>query len=423
MFSLSRILYGFSLRVASVLLGVTGWFNPRINRWLKDRKDSLKSIQEFIPVDGEEWVWMHCSSLGEYEQGRPVLEEVRKREPEKKILLTFFSSSGYDRIKKDTVIDRVEYLPFDFRRDVKIFIDKINPSIGIFVKYDLWPAVLLYAEKNKVRLYLISAVFHSKKWFLSQYSGIFNLAFNKYTHIFVQNAKSYETLSALGYTNISMSGDSRIDRVHTLSNTPFEDHRIESWLKTKKCMIFGSTHSGPDDKVVLAMINRYRKRFPGEYKFLIFPHHTHLSRIEELNQLFPEAVVYTRHDIVKEGDIMIVDTIGILSKSYRLSDVVYIGGGFGRSVHNLLEPAVYGNMMVCGNKIKGFPEACDFIEMGLLLVLKSPEDIFQINIEFEDGEKIYAKKMFKEYFLNKAGVSKKIVDKILYMQNQSFPVQ
>lgn len=408
---LSRILYGFFIRIASFALGLTGWFKPNIKAWLHDRKNSFRSIQNHNTNIDEEWIWMHCSSLGEYEQGRPVLEEFKTQQPEKKIIVTFFSPSGYNQIKKDSVIDRVEYLPFDYKKCVKVFIDKFKPSIGIFVKYDLWPEAIIYASNNGVRLFLISAVFNSPKWFLSNRAGIFNHAFEKFAHIFVQNSISKDFLHAQGYKNISITGDSRIDRVYTLSTTPFANQKIETWLGHKKCIIFGSTHSGSDDIVVKTIIDKYRNAFPGEYKFLIFPHHIHLARIEEISQTFSEATIYS-NSIDVESDLMVVDMIGILSKSYRYANLVYIGGGFGKSVHNLLEPAVYGNRLICGHKIKGFPEAEDFKAMKVLSILDDPNTFLDTDIFFKDMDKECAKKLFEKYFSEKIGVSKKIFDTI-----------
>lgn len=314
---------------------------------------------------------MHCASLGEFEQGRPVLEMLKAQNPERKILLTFFSPSGYEVQKNFPLADYVTYLPLDTRQNAQRWIQLIQPFLVIFVKYDLWANFLLAISRKKIPLFLISATFRSNHWLFSPFSLGLKHVLNCFTHIFVQDQYSADLLKEKNIMNVTVAGDTRIDRVIALRNLEFKDECIERFIQHAPVLIAGSTWE-PDEKLLAEAM----RELPPDYRFILVPHDISEQHLKNLESLMPIASArYTDSEISSSIRVLIVNKIGILNKLYRYANWTYVGGGFGKSVHNLLEPAVYNKPVLFGPNHAKFPEAEWLKEAGLGYVVLTGSEL------------------------------------------------
>lgn len=342
-YSLGICIYGLGIHVASL-------FHPKAAAWISGRKH-WKEDKSLNQLKG--CIWMHCASLGEFEQGRPVLEMLKAQYPERKILITFFSPSGYEVQKKYPMADYVCYIPLDTPHNAKLWLQRVQPDMAIFVKYDLWANFLMETKRKKIPLYLISATFRPKQWLFQPFNLGYKNVLKCFTHIFVQDQPSAELLKENNITHVTIAGDTRIDRVIELSKINFSDNTIEKFLQQYPAMIAGSTWE-PDERLLAEAI----REFPSDYRFVIVPHDISEQHVLKLESLMPVASArYTDSEISSNTRVLVVNKMGILNKLYRYATWTYVGGGFGKSVHNLLEPAVYNKPVFFGPNHAKFPEA------------------------------------------------------------------
>lgn len=360
-YSLGIYLYGLGIRVASVFYPkAAAWVNGR-KHWKQDEK--LNQLKDCI--------WMHCASLGEFEQGRPVLEMLKTHHPERKILLTFFSPSGYEVQKNYPFADYVTYLPLDTPQNAKNWIQQVQPALVIFVKYDLWANFLLTIHRKKIPLFLISATFRPNQWLFRPFNLGLKKVLHCFTHIFTQDEYSAELLKLNHITNVTVAGDTRIDRVIALRNIEFKDARIEQFIQHNPVLIAGSTWE-PDEQLLAEAMHQ----LPPDYRFILVPHDISEPHVRNLERLIPfVSARYTDPEISGSTRVLIVNKIGILNKLYRYATWTYVGGGFGKSVHNLLEPTVYNKPVFFGPNHTKFPEAQWLIEAGLGHVVKTSSEL------------------------------------------------
>lgn len=312
------------------------------------------------------YIWFHASSLGEFEQGRPLIEKIKAEHPEYKILLTFFSPSGYEVRKNYGGADVVCYLPFDTPYRVKKFLDLSKPVMAIFIKYEFWDNYLSELKRRNIPVYIVSAIFRKEQLFFKWYGGMYRKVLSYFTHIFVQDDASRELLSKYGVTNVSVFGDTRFDRVQDVYKNTKQIPMVELFVNNNRSdnqltMVAGSSWQ-QDEEVYLNYFNDH-----PELKLIIAPHEIHKDHLMHIESMLKRPSIRlseaTEKDI-KGKSCLIVDSFGLLSSIYRYGDLAYIGGGFGAGIHNVLEAAVYGIPVIFGPKYQKFKEARDLLQVG-----------------------------------------------------------
>lgn len=356
-----RIIYRIITAFYYLALRMAAPFHAKASDMIKGRSDTAKRIKK-IPKNIDTCIWVHCASVGEFEQGRPLIEKIKAENPKQRLVLSFYSPSGYNLRKNYPLANEVYYLPFDTPKNAKTFIQAINPSIAIFVKYEFWLYHLKFIESINIPVFLISATFRKDQWMFRIGKKLAKEILGIFTHIFLQNKESAELLNSIGLNSYSIAGDTRIDRVLSISKETFNNPIIEAFSKNAKCIIAGSTW--PKDE---AMLLRYFNETNIPIKLLIVPHEITQKHINQiLKRSKGKAILYTNATSknIKDFDILILDTMGMLSKVYRYADIAYIGGGLGKGIHNTLEAAVYGIPVVFGHNYHKFSEAKDLISKG-----------------------------------------------------------
>lgn len=373
-------LYNLLTLIAWPILQLAALFSPKMKLFTAGRKDVFKALSEKL-VTGDKVIWFHSASLGEYEQGLPVMERIRQLYPQHKIVLTFFSPSGYEIRKNTKAADIVVYLPLDTKPNAKKFIKLVLPEMVFFIKYEFWPNYLKELKRHNITTYLISGIFREKQAFFKWYGGFYREALKTFEHFFVQNESSKSLLHKIGFRNVTISGDTRYDRVSEILQRDNKLPFIEEFTDGKKTVVYGS--SWPKDEAIFRQFISLTIGHGWGIKHIVAPHDTGKEHITKLVKEFGplNAVLFSE----KEGknladyDIFIIDTIGILSKIYSYADIAYVGGGFGTAgLHNILEPAAFGVPIVIGPNHEKFPEAAAMIHFGGCLEGKSEEDIRQI---------------------------------------------
>lgn len=380
-------MYNISIKLISVILACASPFNEKIKKGVKGRKHVFKTLKHRLKAS-DQTLWFHCASLGEFEQGLPVFSKLREHYSSHKIVLTFFSPSGYEIRKNTPVADIVVYLPLDTKQNAKRFLSLVKPELTVFVKYDIWPNYLEEIKRNKLRAILISAAFRKNQIYFKSLGKPLRDALFAFEHIFTQNESSKQLLKAINYLNVSVSGDTRFDRV---SNQLEQDNTlnfIECFKNNKLCMVIGS--SWPEDENLL--IEYINTKSPKDVKFIIAPHdikHSHIKSIQD--KLSVSHILYSEKDgaDLTKNQVFIIDTIGLLSKIYSYADIAYVGGAMGTTgLHNTLEPAVFGVPIIIGKNHQKFPEAKALIDHGGMFSVSNQKELNQIlNQLISDGEK------------------------------------
>ncbi len=355
-------------------------WNNKAKLWLNGRKNIFNRLRAELRAQDSKIIWFHCSSLGEFEQGRPVMENLRKHlaSGETKFLLTFFSPSGYEIRKEYKGADWVFYLPLDSGKNAKQFFDIVNPSLVVFVKYDYWYYYLNECKKRKTPLLLVSGIFRKDQPFFKWYGDLHRSMLNCFTHFFVQDKESLQLLESININNATVAGDTRFDRVSEIAEnfTPIEV--IEKFCGGSQVLVAGSTW--PEDE---KLIKNSTANFP-DLKIIIAPHEIHKEHIDQLRSMFPDAVLYsqltTRNP--QPATCLIIDNIGMLSKLYHYASIAYVGGGFNKGIHNTLEAAVYGKPVLFGPNYKKFKEAVGLIETGGGICITSSRELSAILQKF-----------------------------------------
>ena len=396
-----RFLYSISIRLYAVLIKVAALFNNRARLFSQGQRTVWQELSEKL-TGIENPIWFHFASLGEFEQGRSVLEAIKGKYPEEQIVITFFSPSGY-QVRKDTALaDAVFYLPLDTQKNAEKFLKQVNPKFAIFTKYEFWYHYFNELNRRDIPLFLISAIFRGDQIFFKPWGGFFRRILFHVDYFFVQNKDSESLLRQIGIKRVGLSGDTRFDRVKRLreQNTPIP--LIESFVKDALVLVAGSSWA-PDEKVLREMIAD-----DTAWKLVIAPHEVDAQRISQVKSYFNDAVLYSELKDAKEihSRVLIIDSIGILSSLYRLSDVSYVGGGFGVGIHNTLEAATYGKPVVFGPNYYKFQEAKDLIEEGAAFSIETAGELQEVLKELKNRPKYErAALSAKEYVDNKAGAT------------------
>lgn len=365
LYNLLTLLTGFILKIVAL-------FSPKIKLFIQGRKIVFSTLKQNITRE-DKTIWFHAASLGEYEQGLPVMEKIRLMYPSHKIVLTFFSPSGYEIRKNTKAADVLVYLPLDTSSNAKKFVEMVHPDFAFFVKYEYWPNYLRELKNNNVPTYLISGIMRKNQIFFKWYGGFYRRALKTFSHFFVQNNSSKELLQKAGFHNVSVSGDTRFDRVSEILERDNSLTFIEEFVNDKITVVAGSTWP-KDESMLTGFINS-----SNNIKFIIAPHNIKSEQIEELKKSISKPVILFSDKEGKslaEYDVFIIDTIGILGKIYSYADIAYVGGGFGTSgLHNILEPAAFAIPVVIGPNHEKFPEAGAMIQMGGCISVKDKKEL------------------------------------------------
>jgi len=358
-----RLLYSIGIYIASFIIKPIALFNSKLKQGVIGRKETFRKLEDAIKQNDKAF-WFHCASLGEYEQGLPVFEALKTKHPDYKIVLSFFSPSGYEVRKNTKIADVVVYLPLDTTAHAKRFLDIVNPEYVIFVKYEIWPNLLLEVKKRKLNAILISAVFRESQSFFKWYGGFVTGSLFAFKHIFTQDENSKKLLETIDYKNVSVSGDTRFDRVSNQLKIENSLTFINQFIDKKTAIVFGSTWP-EDDKLFMDFINRNEN---SDLKFVLAPHNIKPSYTASLkSQLKQKTISYsemTNQDL-SQYSVFILDTIGYLNRVYSYADIAYVGGGAGSTgLHNILEPAIFGIPIIIGKTYDKFPEAKILINEG-----------------------------------------------------------
>lgn len=405
-------LYTLGIRLYIVLVYLVSPFNPKANKWLKGRKHLFTRLRESIQTD-DRVAWFHCASLGEFEQGRPVIEEFRVKHPDFKILVTFFSPSGYEVRKDYSGADLIYYLPIDTWNNARKFVQIIHPEVVFFVKYEFWYFMLTRLKREGVKLYLISALFRPDQLFFKRYGTWYRKMLRCFTHIFVQNEQSETLLLSIGFSHVSVSGDTRFDRVHQIASKAKEISLINTFKNNKITLVAGSTW--PKDEELLS---QWLRSSNSDVKLAVAPHEIDENHIQSIIQLFSglRVVRYTQasNEEAATAQVLIIDTIGILSSAYRYGELAYIGGGFGAGIHNTLEAATWGIPVVFGPRYQKFKEANDLIAGGGGYSIATLEELsIAFDVLLNQPDKLRQSARFaREYVELKRGATERILNSI-----------
>jgi len=358
-------LYNLVVILASQLLKIVALFSPKMKLFVDGRKSVFETLAKTIQAT-DKTIWFHAASLGEYEQGLPVIETIKQQFPTHKIVITFFSPSGYEVRKKNTVADATVYLPLDTISNAKQFVELIHPEMVFFIKYEYWPNHLNELKKRNIKIYLISGILRENQAFFKWYGAFYRNALKTFDFFFVQNESSKNLLQSIGFNNVKVSGDTRFDRVVSILERDNSLDFIEQFKDNKTTIVIGS--SWPKDESLLV---NYINQSSDDVKFIIAPHNIKQEQISNLkNQIQKKTILFSENvetrliASLQEYNVFIIDTIGILTKIYSYADVAYVGGGFGNpGVHNILEPATFGVPVVIGPNYSHFAEATALVNM------------------------------------------------------------
>lgn len=385
-------LYNQIVFIAGFLLKIVALFSPKMALFVKGRKDVFKTLEAKIQANDKS-IWFHAASLGEYEQGLPVIEKIKEKYPSHKIIVTFFSPSGYEVRKNNTVANCTVYLPLDTQKNAKQFIELTNPELVFFIKYEYWPNYLNELKKRNIKTYLISGILRENQAFFKWYGGFYRKSLDAFDFFFVQNESSKQLLQSLGHQNVLVSGDTRFDRVSTILEKNNTLDFIAEFKDNKITVVVGS--SWPKDEEIIAQyINQYSNE---NVKFIIAPHNIKAEQIANLKTLITKPTVLfseKENQSLSDQHVFIIDTIGILTKIYSYADIAYVGGGFGNpGIHNILEPATFGIPIVIGPNYSHFAEATALVKLEGCVSIANNKDlletfddlIYKPDIRFQKG--------------------------------------
>ncbi|MCT4622624.1 MAG: 3-deoxy-D-manno-octulosonic acid transferase [Schleiferiaceae bacterium] len=412
-----RWLYSILIHLYGVILHVAALFNPKARLWVDGRKNYFEKLSQ-LEFKGH-WVWFHTASLGEYEQAKPVIAELKKSRPDSKFLVTFFSPSGYEIRKNDETVDSVLYLPLDTKKNASQFLDRVNPELAVFVRYEFWPNFLDGLHKREIPTAVIAANFRESQFMFSSFGGYVLNRIKKLSAITVQTEKSVELLTSNGVEKekISVAGNSRVDQVAKIASNKSSNKILEAFSENRKVLILGSSYAKEESFIRSILIEEQPLRI------LIAPHYVDEANIKRLINSLP--VIPLRYSLADEGaasvsSVMILDTMGMLAQSYQYGDYALVGGGFNDGLHSILEPAAFGHPTFFGPKHHSFPEATALIEKGGAFEVTNSDEfekefnkLFESELEYERS-----RKAVHQYISEQKGAANKIAQVLLSLINQ-----
>lgn len=365
-------LYRILIKLVEKILPLSSYFSPKMKLFVQGRKTVFKVLsKQFSSTD--KVIWMHAASLGEYEQGLPVLKEIKARYPTYKILISFFSPSGYEVKKNNSYADLTTYLPLDTQTNAKRFVKLVHPKLALFIKYEIWPNYLTELYKQSIPTLLISGNFRPNQIYFKAYGGFMKRALQSLDHLFVQTKASQQLLESQGIHKVTYSGDTRYDRVNAQLEMDNHLDFVEEFKGNRVCIVCGSTWP-EDENLFLDFINQAE----NDIAFIIAPHQIKVEHLEALqNGIKKSSLLFSQrsNQKLKDFQVLIIDAVGFLSKVYAYADIAYVGGAAGKTgLHNILEPATFGVPILIGENHQNFPEASALEKAGGLFVVKNPKE-------------------------------------------------
>ena len=408
-----KVFYDLVVFIASLLLPVIALFNKKIKLFVDGRKLSFPKITK---LKNEKTIWFHAASLGEFEQARPIIEEIKSKYVNYKILVTFFSPSGYEIRKDYNLADVICYLPLDSKSNARKFIKEVNPTLAVFIKYEFWPNLLNELKLKEIPTILVSGILREKQLFFKNYGGFMRKSLEAFHHFFVQDENSKELLNSINFKNVTIAGDTRFDRVSKILEQDNSLDFINEFKNNQYTIVAGSTWQ--EDEALL--INYINNNTLKDQKFIIAPHNIKQEAILELKKTIKKKTVLFSAKADKnlaEYQVFIIDTIGILTKIYAAADVAYVGGGLKTGLHNILEPATFGIPVVIGNKYNKFKEAVDLVKIGGCISINNQEEFTAnfINLESDENFRKLTGVINKKYIQDNLGATKLIMN---YLKTQ-----
>ncbi|WP_439128720.1 3-deoxy-D-manno-octulosonic acid transferase [Polaribacter sp.] len=369
-----KFLYNFTVFLATLLLPIVAIFNKKIKLFVEGRKQTFSKIDA---LKDKKVIWFHAASLGEFEQARPIIEVLKNSHSQYKILVTFFSPSGYEIRKNYDLADVVCYLPLDSKKNAKKFIHNLNLKLAVFIKYEFWPNLLNELKVNNTPTILVSGILREKQLFFKSYGGFMRKALEAFHHFFVQDVNSEKLLNSINFKNVTVAGDTRFDRVSEILQQDNTLDFIDDFKNKQYTIVAGSTWS-EDEELLVNYINNDALK---NEKLIIAPHNIKATTILELEKSinkkfikYSDVIANDAKQSLKEYQVFIIDTIGILTKIYAAADVAYVGGGLKTGLHNILEPATFGIPVIIGNKYDKFKEAVDLVKIGGCISIKNQQE-------------------------------------------------
>jgi 3-deoxy-D-manno-octulosonic-acid transferase len=366
-------IYNLLVIFSDFFLKIMTSFNPKIKLLVEGQNATFGILKSKIRAY-DKMIWFHAASLGEYEQGLPLMEKIKSKYPNHLIVLTFFSPSGYEVRKNNTIADVTVYLPLDTKGNVRKFLDIVRPDMAFFIKYEFWPNYLNELKKKQIPVYLVSGIIRENHAFFKWYGGFYRKSLDAFEHFFVQNSSTKELLLKLGKQNVTVSGDTRFDRVSAILERDNSLDYIAEFKNNTMTIVVGSSWP-KDESFLVDFINS--TKIP--LKFIIAPHNINPEQIQELkNSITKKTVLFTENSThsLAEYDVFIIDVVGILTKIYSYADIAYVGGGFGNpGVHNILEPATFGVPIIIGPNFSHFSEAIALVNMGGCISINDGESL------------------------------------------------
>lgn len=415
-----KSLYNIAIWFYVLAVRIVAFFNRKVRLMWRGEREAYAKIESGL-ADGDRVVWVHAASLGEFEQGRPLIEKLKRENPEYKILLTFFSPSGYEVRKNYASADVIAYLPLDTPRNAKRLVELVKPEKVVFVKYEFWLNYLAELRVRGVDTYIISAIFRENQVFFKWYGGIFREGLKAFKTLFVQNEESKELLKGIGVENVMVVGDTRFDRVADIAAAAKKLEIVERFVNSQLPVLVVGSSWGPDED----LLTRYINERAGRMKMIIAPHEVREERIKELtSKLTCKYALYThitdesQLSTLNSFDVLVVNTIGVLSSVYQYGQVAYIGGGFGVGIHNTLEAAAWGMPVVFGPNYHKFQEAKELIECGAGWSIKNYEECARALDEFFEKNEV-ASKAAAEYVASHTGATELIYNSQFIVHNYS----
>lgn len=403
---IQRFLYSLSLFIYRLILGILSLFVSKAKLMLAGRKGVFSKLETELQYNTAPLVWFHAASLGEFEQARPVIEAYKTKHPSDKVLLTFFSPSGYE-VKKDYPhADYVSYLPFDSKKNAAKFLAITNPKLALFVKYEFWHYYIAACKKQNVPTISFSTILRPDQHFFKWHGKFYRNILSNISAFFVQNQETHDLLESINIQS-TIAGDTRCDRVLQIAKDSEDFPLIKSFIGKEKVVVIGSAWS-QDMEILIPFINKYL-----EYKYIIAPHEIDAEAIEaERKTLEPKSVLYSELVAETKAKVLYIDSIGLLSKLYRYADVAYIGGAFGSGLHNILEPATFGVPILFGTKYKKFQEAKDLVKLEGAFSVENAQEL-EMELQHLLTDNVYWKRKkatCEQYVINQSGATDLIIN-------------
>ncbi len=394
------ILYNILIHIVRFFLRIIALFNKKLGLFVNGRKEVFSKLKNEISL-GDKVIWIHCASLGEFEQGRPIIEKLKVKYPSFKIVLTFFSPSGYEVRKNYIGADVICYLPLDTKQNAQNFIELIHPTLAIFIKYEFWPNILRELKNQQIETILVSGIFRENQAFFKSYGSWIKKSLKGFSHFFVQDNNSKHLLNSIDFNNVSVSGDTRFDRVFEITQQDSQLDFVSKFKGDNLLLVCGSTWK-EDEDLLAEYINKSEIE---NQKFVFAPHNIKQKEIEELQQrINKKTVLYSdkENENLADAKVLIIDAIGFLTTVYSYADIAYVGGAFATGLHNVLEPATFGIPIIIGSEYQKFKEAVDLVNLGGVISVNTQKELSsQLNALFLNPDLRQEKRNISEKYITK----------------------